>query len=385
MSHSAAEQKPWIFTGTLQLSPIKRISPSRYTALSECRLREVWAAAGHSPLLPVSPTARFGTAAHNMIELAGNAELANCSITEIDKKFSEILERIENRMKASWLESFLVPLSESVSDYQVRRIRVCKRAFEIAKTAVVCAAATAIRSQGNELWVESVDGRVGGKIDQVVKTSDELIIRDFKTGYIHEASAESNAHEIKQSYQIQLKLYAALYFSNYRQWPDRLEIVPLSGEPWEVPFTPEECIDLLKSACQLLISTNKIIELSGASDPIEELATEKPTACRFCLYRPACKMYRHKQMTGGDARWPTDVLGVVTEMRTLNNGSMWLQIEREGGNLPAARIRSLTPSEVRHPIFTSLGRGMKVGLYNLRGDIDSGALQEGPYTVIYQH
>jgi hypothetical protein len=345
----------------------------------------VWAAVGHSPLLPVSPTARFGTAAHSLLELAGNAVLANYSITEIDKELSEILERIENRMKALWLESFLVPLSETVSDFQVRRIRVCKRAFEIAKTAVVGAAATAIRSQGNELWVESVDGRIGGKIDQVVKISDALIIRDFKTGYIHETSAEGNENEIKQSYQIQLKLYAALYFSNYQQWPDRLEIVPLSSEPWQVTFTPEECMDLLKSASQLLISTNKVIELSGASDLIEELATAKPTACRFCLYRPACTMYRHKQTTGGDARWPSDVLGVVTEIRTLNNGSKWLQIERDGGNLPPARIRGLTPSEVRHPIFTNLGRGMKVGLYNLRGDIDSGALQEGPYTVIYQH
>lgn len=59
----------------LILKPIRRVLPSRYTAMRSCLLREVWTAAGNSPHLPPSPLAELGTVIHKLLGAAGRSEI----------------------------------------------------------------------------------------------------------------------------------------------------------------------------------------------------------------------------------------------------------------------------------------------------------------------
>jgi hypothetical protein len=54
----------------MHLKPILRISPSRYSALLACALREILVAARQAPLLPSYPAAHLGMIAHKLLELA---------------------------------------------------------------------------------------------------------------------------------------------------------------------------------------------------------------------------------------------------------------------------------------------------------------------------
>jgi len=57
------------------IKPLTRVSPSRYTAMKNCLLREVWTASGNEPLLPASPLAELGTVIHQLLEAAGRGRL----------------------------------------------------------------------------------------------------------------------------------------------------------------------------------------------------------------------------------------------------------------------------------------------------------------------
>ena len=115
MSPSTINSNPWVLTSELSVTPLKRISPSRYTALKECRLRELWRAGGCSPLLPLAPAAKLGTVIHNLLELAGKGQFANLKFADIDAKFDSLVKDTEATMKQSWLECLMVPLKKNGS------------------------------------------------------------------------------------------------------------------------------------------------------------------------------------------------------------------------------------------------------------------------------
>ena len=72
--------------GVLEFTPrieaLKTISPSRFTALQECALREVWAASQTPQLLPSSPSARLGSIIHRLLQEAGEGRLINLASAE---------------------------------------------------------------------------------------------------------------------------------------------------------------------------------------------------------------------------------------------------------------------------------------------------------------
>src|SRR5262249_21009803 len=155
------------------------------------------------------------------------------------------------------------------------------------------------------------DKVIGGFIDAVQSTSSGVVLSDFKSGEVLEEPEGISRRQLKQSHCVQLKLYAALYFATYGVWPAIIQIVPLHGATLEIPFTPEECSQLLRESVQKFHTINSKMS-SGATLDEEAFAAPSPQNCRFCSYRPACRAYRRIRGEEKEENpWALDAFGKV--------------------------------------------------------------------------
>jgi hypothetical protein len=274
----------------------------------------------------------------------------------------------------------LVPLSRSVPDAEVHKLRALDRARKMAVAMPAHRdAERSVRGLGFEIWVQSADGLVGGYIDCAVR-SDGLVIRDYKSGSIYEKDADEPS-TIRAAYEVQLQMYAALYHETFGIWPDRLELVPLQGEEVRVPIDHDRCSQLVKDAKALLETVNHaavVAENTGAKD-LSTLAMPCAEACASCAFRPQCKAYlmANAEMQDG---WPLDARGTVSTVRSLGNGSIVLSMSDARGNVHS--VRGLAPV-ARHPALAMLKPGTQVGVFSLQRGFPARDLREGPYTTIY--
>jgi hypothetical protein len=212
------------------------------------------------------------------------------------------------------------------------------------------------------------------------------VLRDYKSGQILEDASAQATGAVKEAYEVQLKLYAAIYATAAGVWPARLELVPLQGPVREVTFTAPECQELLQKARESVVTINSIVANNPPADAEARLAAPTPRACRYCLYRPFCTAYRRTREHGTAVEdgWPDDLWGTVQEKCVLGNGKMLLTIQPGIPGLPQATIRGLSPSPDRHPALPELLPGNTVAVFGLKGGGQSGTFQESPWTVIYR-
>ena len=364
---------------SLGVSPLKRLSPSRFIAVQSCALREVWAADRAPALLPSSPRAKLGMIVHALLEIAGNGQLGQKPEGQIDQTWARLVSECEEQMSKSWLERSLVPLSKTVPDFEVRRLRTRRIAVRIAEEATsFVGVSEEKRKMGFEVWVETPDELVGGRVDEIRQSANGLSLRDYKTGQILDADTSGGTATVKMDYQTQLRLYAVLYARKFGQWPSRLEIVDLDGQEFEVSFEIASCEALLEEAYQLLETVNnKVTE--GA---IELLATPGPSSCSACAYRPGCQAYRTARLGSSLTGWPTDIFGTFQYARGLADGRVSLGMNTQGGT-NITRVRNLEPTESRHPALKFLKVGDLVGVFNVRGDQQGSDFVESSMTAVY--
>lgn len=372
----------------LALKPIHRLSPSRYTAMRSCLLREVWIAAGNEPILSPSPTAELGSVIHELLAGAGRGQLGSGAGDAVERAWVELVAVAEKRMALSPLRRHLVPLRRSIPDYQVRRLRAFSRAVEIASAAASGRSGRPKRAPENtgfEVWVESRDGQVGGYIDRVLMTPEGVVLSDYKSGAVLALGKSSNCTVIRQAYKEQLTLYAALYRQNSGIWPVSLELVPLQGAPVSVPYDERAATRLLDDACVLLREANRsVAEVIGGCRPATELASPCAETCMFCLYRPACRAYWLARRERPEARWPADVNGQLMESVRLRNGKRCMRIfQGHSKKLSCVTVRNLTDDTARHPLLHQVQPGAVVALCGLQHDHRSGDYTETQNTVLF--
>ena len=366
-----------------------RMSPSRYTAMHACLLREVWSASGNEPLLPSSPLAELGSVIHRLLEVAGRGQLDGGQNGSVNATWGGLISQAEKRMALSALRQHQVPLSRSIPDFEVRKLRACRRAAEIAHDAFRADDSRSKQSPqptGFELWVESDDGQVGGYIDRVTMTKKGVVLSDYKSGSVLESGIDGDPGELKRAYKVQLKLYAALYRLKYGAWPIRLEVVPLQGNPIEVVFDPEDAEHLLAEAIAFLHSANeRIVQVKNGSAVSTVLASPRAMHCRFCLFRPACRAYWIAKRQESEGRWPVDVLGIIKEMTRLRNGKVCMRVtEADSPASSCITVRNLTDCANRHPLLHNTSAGTQVAIYGLKYDYRSDDYAETQNTVIYR-
>jgi len=365
------------------VTALSRISPSRFTALSECALRELLAASRNVPQLPQSPRAKLGQAAHVLIELAGKGTFRTKERPEIEAQWSNVLSSIESAMEANWLERALVPLKRSVSDYEVLRLRAVNKALAIAQRDFSSSREKPGPRVLFEQWVQTADGLVGGLIDEVYESSEGIVIRDYKSGYILDHS-DIESLSIREEYMTQMHLYSALYKSSTGVWPSRLELIPTQGPGVNVPFDPAECERLLARAVVLLTDLNEAIHRlagDGTTKLALKLANPKSETCRFCSFRPSCTAY-HQSAHETDGLWPNDVCGSVVDILTLGNGRVNLKLMTENDQM--VFVRGLDPRPERHPALILLKVHDELAIFNLGVGPGAASFRETQLTTIYR-
>ncbi|MCX6596743.1 MAG: hypothetical protein NTV70_10285, partial [Acidobacteria bacterium] len=165
----------------------------------------------------------------------------------------------------------------------------------------------------------------------------------------------------------------------YKIWPDVLQIVPLAGETIKVPFTSEECLDLLHKATTAFHSLNATV-LTGDPLTAEALAAPSPNNCRFCSYRPACNAYQKVRHSGGTMTdWPNDAVGIVWDINVLQNSLVNLQVAGATGEQYTFRSLSLE----RNPALRKIQRGEQVGIFNARINSGGREFSESQLSVLY--
>lgn len=285
-------------------------------------------------------------------------------------------------MEVNWLERHLIPLRRSVPEYEVRRIQAIRLARDTAKAAPRSQRARRSGQFGGyEVRVATPDGKVVGRIDQLVYGPTGIVVRDYKSGAIYREDAMGQM-TLKDEYATQLRLYAALVAAMTGEWPVRLEICSLDGTIDTVPFDEDDCEALLREAAELLDATNAIVNSPETiRDQIGRLARPSAAACRFCGYRPICPAYIEKG-SGDPHTWPRDVIGMVSDIQQLGNGRVLMEL-RVAASGTLVRVVGLNPSETRHPMLDSIRIGTAAGAFNLGQILGPSSFRKGPLTTIY--
>lgn len=374
--------------GDLAVEKLRRVSPSRYDAMRACLLREVWNASGEEFLLPAVPAAELGKVIHRLLEAAGRGQLGDATREEVDKAWDRLIGETEEHMSKSWLSRPLVPLSRSMPDFEVRRIRGSKRAMEIAreasKTREVPQASSNIW-QAFEFWAETEDGVVGGFIDRARDTPEGVIISDYKSGAVLEDSGNQETRALKKAHRVQMELYAALYWCTFQKWPVRLEVVPLQGATVSLHYVPEAAVRKLTDARNLLQEANAKIEKVGRGESAKaSLASPRAENCWMCLFRPGCEAYWSARKKDCDQKWPNDIRGEVIGINMLRNGRVCFQVAVESKSPETRNIRNITNAPRRHPALTTIQIGSGIAIFGLKHLCRTRDYSQTDRTVIYK-
>lgn len=300
----------------LPISPIRRISPSRIYDFLLCSLKEIWSSNNQITLLPLNPSARLGTITHAVLEAAVKGVVTDKA--SFNTQWDNIIRKTHEEMSKLSIEKHLVPLEYSAPNYEVKKILSFKLAGQMFGTTCFVTS----NKKYAEQWVESIDGKIGGKIDLVLNHEEGIEIVDYKTGNVLD---NESVGEVKDKFKVQMKLYAGLYHEVKHSWPIKLSLIGIDRQKYYISFVQEECSELLNKAREIVDKTNELI---GVGLKQEDFAKPSPGVCRYCSYRPACKKYW--QVRDYSDKWPIDVIGEVKEKTVLGNGFCRVLISNNG-------------------------------------------------------
>lgn len=360
---------PAVF-GAVAFQPLKRLAPSRFASFQECPLRESFRAAGAPRLLAPTGAAHLGSVIHKLMETTSSRGALTEGAATV--AFDHLVREEETRMAAAPQSRSAVPLSRSVADFHVRRLRAIHAAANASPVRRPTALhGTAGPPTGAEIWVSTKEGDVGGFIDEVVNRAGKIVLRDFKTGMAAHRGSPLFARAL-----VQLQLYAALYAETWAVWPVELEVVPIGGEALAEQVNSDACAALLARAREALRTANAVLT-SAPLDAMRQLARPAPEACRYCDYRPLCAPYLAARR--GEGEWPRDVAGMIVRRDTLRNGTLLFGVQ---DGAVTAHIRGVSSDPVRHAALPLAVVGKMAGFFNLSGSREHHSYMEVQNTTI---
>lgn len=331
---------------TIILKPLKRISPSRYTAIIRCPYRVVLANSYPSPLLPYPPASHLGNVIHECIRCIVTSKIKTSS--EFDEMWTRLLVKEEKVLEDMGF-GFFTPLSENVPGYTIKKLQV-KSMLNSQGKAEVHGDRKTKANIVTEKWLEAQDSLIGGYVDIIFSLNGCTKLSDFKSGKILVEEGE-----IKEGYEDQLKLYAYLYNEVYGKYPDKLSIIDLEKKEYPVAFTPQECEELARKSRELLLEINKLVE----KDERKTLAKPDLDNCRSCLYRAACDFHWDLSLSETDTIF-RDIRGNVVAVRQFRNGNLNATLNKDDKELTVSHITT------EYLPFLTSAVGKEVAFYNVR-------------------
>jgi CRISPR/Cas system-associated exonuclease Cas4 (RecB family) len=355
--------------GEITYKKIQRISPSQFFSMKNCAYKSVLSLAfDKKPLLPVSANAYMGTVLHKILELIIKRIIINEA--DLNEYFNKEVLLMEDTLRQEGFHS-LIPLQKNVKNFGVKKVLLKKHLKKESNSEDK----SNIDSQYkfySEKWVASKDSLIGGKIDLVVDSDLYLEIIDFKTGAITNEYLDDEGDlftEIKKEYKQQLKLYGYLYFESTDRFPDKLSLVDLGKQKYEVEFTQQECSDLYNEAKELLNKTNESISsgIFSANISIEN--------CKYCLYRPACNYYIEEIKSTNEFN---DISGVIDNAIHYKNGNVTLFMD-----VDASKI-SIIGFDNKDIEYFNNNKGQRINIFNIRKEASELVYSTTKNTVIYE-
>lgn len=331
---------------TTILKPLKRISPSRYTAINRCPYRVVLSNSYASPLLPYPPASHLGNVIHECIRLIVTGKIGTSA--DFDEVWNCLLSKEESTLEEMGF-AFFTPLSENVPGYTIKKLQVKSLLKSRGKTKVQKDKQTDT-STLTEKWLESQDSLIGGYADIIMNLDGYIKLSDFKSGKILLEEGE-----IKEEYEDQLKLYAYLHSEVYGKYPDKLSIIDLEKKEYPVAFTPQECDELATKSRNALLEINSLIKMNE----IETLAKPDLDICKSCLYRPACDFYWNLPLSNTDSIF-RDIKGYVEEVKQFRNGNLNAILHKDDSELVVSHLNN------EYLSFLSDIIGKEVAFYNVK-------------------
>lgn len=353
------------------LKPLQHISPSQFSSLKECRLRATWISNEIPNLLPIAPSSRLGMVVHQIIAMPG---VHSIDEDDFQKLWDRCIHDQEEQMDKSWFERHLVPLSITALDFHLKRSQ-CFLLLR-ARDYVAQSRKPNTSKSSHEQWLESKDGLVVGRADEIRIDSGGATIIDYKTGNIFEQTIET---EVLPQYKEQLKLYAALFHEERGEWPSSLIVINFDGKSHCIDYEENECLMLLKESKDMLRQVNSIIKANGSSNKKASISLASPSQanCKYCLYRPICEPYfltRQSDLTEG---WPSDAWGIVTERKILRNGLGKIVL------IPLSGTSTINIRGLRLERHAALDAFRRIGVFSLCSDNSNNSYKEGQFTTIY--
>ena len=355
------------------IKPLTRISASQYHSALSCPFKIVLANAfGYEQLLPLNANAHFGSISHKMIELISKGVILD------DQTFLEnwhgLVTKKEEELKQKGLSN-ITPLKYYVTDFALKKNQI-KNILNKKKDKINKFPKASSSKYFAEFRLENTDKTVIGVADLIIENDFGSIILDFKTGKIYSDQIdESNVEEqiIKKEYEIQLKLYAHLYYLKNNKYPTSLYLVTLSNDFVEVKFSKLECEKTYLDALSFISETNSFIEKSE----FNEIAKPSSENCKYCSYRPACNYYSKWLVNNFET--VNDMIGVIEKVTRFNNNSLGLQLLTTDQRILINGFSTEFTDEFEKKI------GNNIVLYNLRKTKQSLNATANNYTTVYEY
>lgn len=368
--------EPGILPPPPPINPIKHISPSRFMTSKSCILKGIWEGSNKDiSFLPPPPSAALGKVIHNIMECAGKGGMA--AESDFEKVWASIEKREEEKLLVSWTEKQFVPLSNSIRNYSEKK-ELCRLTVQeilgLGKDQELQSTSGQQTKKYHEEWLKTPDGVCIGRADYIKEANDFIEIIDYK-------SVEKIEPERLEDYKVQLKLYAAIFHAERREWPSSLKIMLISGRPIEIEFTQDECKELLKEVYELFYKVNSIINKKTSENEslLSELAKPSPNICHFCSFRPVCTPYWNARKSLPNGSWPNDIYGTIEESGPWGKDRIYLKLKTLDCN-EEIKVINLLPK--RHPGL-EIG-SQKVSIFSLIKDKNKlNFFKEGASTVIY--
>jgi hypothetical protein len=243
------------------------ITPSNFYQIKQCNARVLYKDDGG--LIPVHPQTIFGKIVHVFFQNVYNVN----SKSDLYKIWNESEKKILKDENHEINKDNIKRISLLIDNFSSRKHQLIQNVF-----ANICNEKKNKVTASREISLEY--NTIIGIPDLVIDNDNEISIIDFKTGLIFD-----EYNEVKESYQIQLKIYAGLYFKVYKKNPDKLFIV---HNDCYIPinFTQEQCSTLLDNLVDL---KERLLRVSDKE--INNYENPNKSYCYNCSKRLSCDSY----------------------------------------------------------------------------------------------
>jgi len=320
--------------------PLLRTSPATNEALRECFLRAAFQTdQQYSDINLVSTYASLGSISHHLLEVASRGEFDDISEDVLEEAIRERwMECVQSEVQSLQDRTIIsVPLPVKWPKYALRMVAACRAAFRITlkRRGKRSEAEHEFAANQTEVWYEGYSGKLVGRIDLIRHTSSGIELVDYKSGLVIEQDEiDGTSKRIKEPYERQVLLYAALVYENERQWPIMVTVESLVDGPHIVRFTPEAARQAVDEALRLLDTYNR----QAAARSIR--GAPSPSTCYWCGFKAFCTYF----LEAADISWSgfsTTVIGKVKSIHLDYPSSISLDITGGDHHKGLANIRGI--------------------------------------------